>query len=225
MRRAGLVGLLLVLAACGDQGLLDGLGDQSRNLVYGSTTVPTTVVTAEGTDTPIGAVGAVGLSWYNDSIAEQNLGDPSFTISHVWARREEGERIVQASRAEIAASLPSLQFPRLLPETATWVTSQLVFDAASATLDVDTSSQFGIWQNQPYTGDEGRIAVLWVGERRGPADDPIRAEEVDGGLSLSWSDAVHRYELFCRAAVPAESCWQMAENMTPLTTMLPPAVN
>ena len=35
---------------------------------------------------------------------------------------------------EIAAVLPGIQFPELLPDEVGWVTSQLVFDVASATL-------------------------------------------------------------------------------------------
>ena len=214
---------LVVLAACGEAGLLDGVGDRSRSAVYGDTTTPTTLIEVEGEDTPLGARASSSLSWYNDGIVDQNIGEPSFTSSHVWARREEGERIVQASRAEIAASLPGIMFPRLVPEDVGWVTSQLVFDAASATLDADTSAQFGIWQIQPYTGDEGRVAILRVGDAQGGSENGIRAEVVEAGLSLNWIDRDQRYELFCRATLAEELCWQMAETMIPLDTVLPEA--
>jgi hypothetical protein len=220
---AAAVVVAAALSACGEGGLLDGVGDRSRSVVYGDTTAPTTLIESEGEEAPLGARASSGLSWYNDSIVDQNIGEPSFTASHVWARREEGERIVQASRAEIAASVPGIKFPRLVPEDVGWVTSQLVFDAASATLDADTSAQFGIWQIQPYTGDEGRVAILRVGDAQGGSEEGIRPEVVEAGLSLNWIDRDQRYELFCRATLPEELCWQMAESMVPLDSVLPEA--
>jgi hypothetical protein len=222
-RAAAVFVLLLVVSACGEGGLLDGLGDRSRAIVYTDTTVPTTLIEVAGEDTPLGARPSSSLTWYNDDIIEQNIGEPSFTISFVWARREPGERIVQASRAEIAASVPGIMFPRLVPEQVGWVTSQLVFDAASATLDTGTSAQFGVWQIPPYTGDEGRLAVLWVGEATPEGTSEIRAEVVESGLSLNWNDRGYRYELFCRASLAEELCWQMAETMMPLDSLLPGA--
>jgi hypothetical protein len=221
-RVAWIVVLPALLAACGEAGLLDGLGDRSRQVVYGSTTTVTTVI---DDDVDIGTVRgkrAVDLVWYNDTIPDQLVGDPPYTIAQVWNRGKAAGRIIQASRLEIAAGLPEVAFPRLVPRQVGWVTSQLLYDAASATLDGGTSAQFGMWQIEPYTVDEGRVAILYVGSAPDGVDDTdITSEAVEQGTSLSWYAGAYRYELFCRASLAEEQCWQMAETMVGLDTLLP----
>jgi hypothetical protein len=66
--------------------------------------------------------------WVNDelgSVADLGADD---TIIAVWYRGDQVTPWVQASRGEIANALPGIEFPELVPEGVTHVTSQLVFD-------------------------------------------------------------------------------------------------
>ena len=137
----------LIAVACGEGGLLDGVGDRSREAVYEGITTTTEYV--EGLDEDIGVLGASDareIEWYNDTIEEQSVGAAQLTIATVWNRRTSSSRFIQASRAEIASALPQIQFPRLVPPEVVNVTSQLVFDQASGTLDQETSAAFGLWR-------------------------------------------------------------------------------
>jgi hypothetical protein len=98
-----------------------------------------------------------------------------------------------------------------------------VFDAASGILDGETSAAFGIWSVVPYSDDEGRLAVLRVGQAPTTAEvgGGITSSGVEDGLSLSWTDGGFRYELFCVAQIPEEMCWQMVESAAPLDGLAP----
>jgi len=228
VRRAAwvLLATSLLLAACGDQGLLDGLGDRSREIVYGDTTTTTTIVVDNGESAPLGAIRATDVTWYNDELGEATpVPIPSVVIADVWSRGDRTNRYIQASRAEIAAAVPTVEFPSLVPDDVGWVTSQLVFDMASATLDAGTSVAFGLWKVEPYSIEDGDVAVLRVGlasssDRESAGE--IRNEIVPDGLSLSWVRGSYRYELFCRTSVAEEMCQQMAETAAPLAGQLPP---
>jgi hypothetical protein len=222
-------GVLLVtalfLAACGDQGLLDGLGDRSREIVYGDTTTTTTIVVDDGESAPLGAIKATDVTWYNDGLGEAApVPIPSVVIADVWARGDRVNRYIQASRAEIAAALPELEFPALVPDDVGWVTSQLVFDTASATLDAGTSAAFGLWADEPYSVEQGDVAVLRVGVAT-PSDrenaGEVRHEVVPDGNSLIWVRGSYRYELFCRTSMAEELCKEMADAAAPLADQLP----
>ena len=116
------------VAACGQGGLLDGLGDRSRDAVYEGLTTTTEFVA--GLDDDLGVVGAADareVAWYNDDIEDQVVGATQLTIAQVWNRGKDGGRFIQASRAEIASALPQIQFPRLVPPDVVNVTSQLVW--------------------------------------------------------------------------------------------------
>ena len=80
---------------------------------------------------------------------------------------------MQAGRFEIAAALPGVEFPRLVPEKVTHISSQLVFDPLTGTLDVGTSAAFGLWTAEPYTVPriEGQLVVLRVGLRSALPDE------------------------------------------------------
>ncbi len=210
----------LFVAACGEAGLLDGVGDRAQNAVIGSRLATTTTVADTGNGVVLRFRESVEMAWWNDGIPDQQIGEPSFTRARVWSRGE--TRVIQASRAEIAAALPGIEFPRLVAEDVGWATSQLVFDVASAQLDPGTSAQFGLWAAEPYTPEQTAVAVLRVGR---PAEDAIRGEiipeVVAEGLSLNWVDGEYRYELFCQVALDEEYCRQMAKSIVPLGDMLP----
>ncbi|MFQ5554215.1 MAG: hypothetical protein ACE5GC_02445 [Acidimicrobiia bacterium] len=208
------LGVTLLLTACGEAGLLDGLGARSQDVVYEDTTTTTTVLIETASDREVGAVAAVDVEWFNDVIERQFQGEPSYVIQKVWQRRTGETRFIQASRLEITQALPNIRFPSLVPDEVGWVTSQLVYDTVAATLDADTAVAFGLWALEPYTVTDGRVAVLRVGVARPEqqeAPSQIIADVVDEGISLNWVTGDFRYELFCRTSLPEDLCWQMAE--------------
>ena len=216
--------LAVAAAACGEEGVLDGLGDRTQRAVVGTTT--TTAVPADRSPNPGGAgtTAAATVEWYNDGIEDQAVGLPAYTIREVWERGRDSGRFVQSSRAEIAVALPGIRFPAAVPAEVAWVTSQLVYLEDAATLDSGTSAAFGLWELEPYSTEEGRVGVLRVGGDRGDiGPGEVRSEVVTAGLSLIWSDGNFRYELFCRAALPEESCRDMVRVMVPLRDLVPPA--
>ncbi len=211
-----LIAVAFLLASCGESGLLDGLGTRSQEAVYGDSTTTTIAVLVDPvTEREVGAVAASTVTWFNDIIERQFQGEPSYVIQKVWQRRSEGTRFIQASRLEVSQALPNVRFPSLVPDEVRWITSQLVFDTTSATLDRDVSAAFGLWGVEPYTVTDGSLAVLRVGlapeEERNVAFQ-ILADVVEEGISLSWVTGDYRYELFCRQSLPEDLCWQMAET-------------
>ncbi len=211
------------LTACGEGGLLDGVGDRSLEAVYEGLTTTTEFVS--GLDEDLGVVGAADsrqVAWHNDDIEDQAVGATQLTITQVWNRGKDGGRFIQSSRAEIASALPQIQFPRLLPPEVVNVTSQLVYDPSSGTLDTDTAAAFGLWPVEPYTLDDGQVAVLRVGFDQGNLPPGEVVIDVVGlGLSLEWVQDGYRYELFCRESLDEELCSQMVDTMEPLATITP----
>jgi hypothetical protein len=226
-RIASIACFVLVVAACGDTGMMDGLGLRSHDYVEGSTT--STRFTAD--TAPVTAVSDVieveNVGWFNQAIEGETIGEPGAVIAAVWARGTDEGRFIQASPAEIDIALPGVEFPSLVPESADWITSQLVYDAASATLDIEVSAAFGLWSVLPYTDDEGRLAVLRVGQATAASEvgSGITSSAVEDGLNLMWSSGLYRYELFCRSQVVEAQCWQMVESTVPLSLLAPAAVS
>lgn len=218
-----IVCLALVAVSCGESGMLDGVGDRTREFVEGQTTttvsIPSVAAGVEGES----VVAATDVLWYNDQKTPQFTGDPDQVVGDVWLGRTENSRFVQSSRAEIASALPALTFPSLVPAQVRWITSQLVYKEALGTLDPDTSAAFGLWSTDPYQSDTGRVAVLRVG--LAPVDTPTQRSEilpisVPDGLSVSWSDNTMRYELFCRSELSEDLCIEVAESSEPLVLLL-----
>lgn len=223
MKRIALLAAIVVLAAaCGDDGLLDGLGDRSVNAVHGETSTTTSTVEVIKAEAPLGSVRASDLVWYNDGIANESTGDTNFVVSSVWNRGDGATSVIQASRNEIAIALPGVQFPELIPDTVGWVTSQLVYDAASGTLGADTSAQFGLWHLEPYSTDGGRTAVMWV--RPATSNDiigSISSETTTTALRLWWVAESYHYLISCPIELLDQYCWQMAESPMALSLLLP----
>lgn len=212
----------LIAAACGDAGMLDGLGDRSARIIHGETTTTASTEAPTDVSTPLGSVRATDVIWYNDGIIGEGVGEASQVIPAVWARGDGITSVIQASRREIAAALPGIQFPELLPDEVGWVTSQLVFDVASATLSADTSAQFGLWYLEPYSAEGGRTALMWVRPATG-ADTigSIFPENTPSGLNLSWVTESFHYRVLCPPTLQEDYCWQMAESAMPLGLLLP----
>jgi hypothetical protein len=227
LRTAGTVlvaaALAVPLAACGEGGLLDGVGDRSREAVYEGLTTTTEFVA--GLDDDLGAVGAADsreVAWHNDDIEDQAVGATQLTITQVWNRGKASGRFIQASRAEIASALPQIQFPRLVPPDVVNITSQLVYDPSSGALDVDAAAAFGLWPVEPYSLEDGQVAVLRVGFDQGNVPPGEVVIDVVGlGLSLEWVQNGYRYELFCRESLDETLCSQMTETMEPLASITP----
>ena len=191
----------------------------------GETTSTTVLVAVAAGDEDEGLVTAADVLWFNDEIEPQYTGNQQEVASAVW-RRQLNSRFVQAARAEIAAAMPALVFPSLVPQQVRWVTSQLVYNQTSGTLDAETSAAFGLWTDEPYRSDTAQLGVLRVG--RAPLEapsvrSPIGVIAVPDGVSLGWTESGHRYELFCRSEVSEALCLETAESSALLATQLPDA--
>ena len=213
----------MLASACGDAGPLDGVGELSSEWVGAAEATTTTIEVRPAGIGFEGLVRATDVLWFNDDIEEQATGSGPVVVASVWERRL-GSRFVQASRTEIATALPTLQFPEDVPSSVRWVTSQLVYDEDTGDLDTDTAAAFGLWQAEPYTLSEAQVAVLRIGFAP-PEADPGRSAVVpfivSDGVSLVWTDAGLRYELFCRSTVSEELCTEVADRFAPLSGLLP----
>jgi hypothetical protein len=215
--------LATLLVGCGDSGLLDGVGERSRGYVQGDQSTTTTIVAVVAGTGDEGLIGATDVQWFNDDLPNQMTGTPEQVVRGVW-ERELNSRFVQSSRSEIATALPTVMFPDLVPETVRWITSQLVFDASTGVLDPDTTVAFGFWISDPYQSDAARLGVLRVGNAAAdllPTRSEIVPIIVPDGISLGWTEAGHRYELFCRSDISEELCVDIAHSSALLSGLLP----
>ena len=225
MKRIAIAGVALsvLMVGCGEAGLFDGVGDRTRGYVQGDETTTTTLVAIAAGTGDEGLVGAIDVSWFNDDLPNQMTGTSEEVVRGVW-ERELNSRFVQSSRSEIASALPTIMFPDLVPENVRWITSQLVFDASTGVLDPDTTAAFGLWISDPYQSDAARLGVLRVGKAAGdllPARSEIVPIIVPDGISIGWTEAGHRYELFCRSDISEELCIDVAHSSEPLSSLLP----
>jgi hypothetical protein len=214
--------LIVAMSACGEGGLLDGVGSRSQDIVLRPLETTSTVPIVVGPEKTLGVVRAADLNWWNDKLADEATGEKDYIIAKVWERSPQ-QRFHQASRTEIVQALPNIAFPGVVPEEVQYVTSQLVFDTASATLDAEFSAAFGLWPVEPYSVQDASLAVLRVGSAGEFRIDGIVSDVVDDGISLSWTAGLFRYELFCRAGMNVELCWQMAESTVSLSSQIAPA--
>ena len=241
-----LMAALLATSACGDSPL-QSIGLRSSDWIN-EPTVPST----QAVVTTVPTVVASGrLLWANDTIVTQNLGNPEELLREIFARRE-GDRFIQASRAEIVAALPELAFPSVAPTGAEWVSSQLVFDNDGTIAD-DPSVAFGIWSAEPYTRSRSVAQMIVIRV----ANDPDVAAEINSGTTeatcaqfsdrnteqcevitlgerpvwvlgasagstLVWFEGSYRYEMFGRSFVPPAVLQRMTDGMTPLSSLAQP---
>ena len=224
--RKTLIPVVLVVVtatACGDA--LGGVGDLSRRVVHGDDLTSTTVTTAAAG--PVLALGPVtNLAWSNDGLEEatEDAETVDEVLRRVWVDRGDGvSPFIQASRFEIERALPGLEFPRLVPTGVSHVSSQLVYDTETATLDAATSAAFGLWSVEPYSAprSEAQLAVLRVGLKTFDegADNQYSSFVVADGREVSWTAGDYVYSLFCRVGVSEEACFAMAESSVPLSSI------
>lgn len=207
-------------AGCGD--VLEGVGELSRDFVHGDTTSSSTTTTLPQ---PGGGMALTGLSgditWVNDEFEVAPGESADRVIRRVWERSDGVSPYVQASRTEIAAALPGIEFPRLVPEKVTHISSQLVFDPQTGTIDVATAAAFGLWTAEPYTVPriEGQLVVLRVGLRSALPDEGtegISTFQVSDGRELAWAAGSYVHQMFCRRGISEESCFAMAGALSSL---------
>jgi len=108
-----------------------------------------------------------------------------------------------------------------VPEKVTHISSQLVFDEQTGTLDVATSAAFGLWTAEPYAVPriEGQLVVLRVGLRSALPDagsGDISTFQATDGRELAWATGDYVYQLFCRRGISEESCFAMADALSSL---------
>lgn len=242
MKRMILASVMVVaLSSCG-QDPLQSIGLRSSEWIN-EPTVPTTI--AVSTTTPT-IVSVSAMQWANDSFAPDKLEDVEALLLEVFERRE-GDRFVQASRSEIAAAVPDVAFPDVVPAGAQWISSQLVFES-DGELSKEPTVAFGIWSAEPYTRSRSvaQMVVLRV------FDDTVTANELatgeiepscaqfadrssnscelisqgslrtwvldeSNGSTLVWYDRIYRYEMFGRSFVSEQVLRQMRDAMVPLT--------
>jgi hypothetical protein len=203
------------------------VGDLSRRIVHGDEDEAGTTTTTQAMTGAVLDLKGVNrdVEWLNDGL-DAGVGTLSQTdlIRAVWGRGGESADFVQASRNEIAGALTGIRFPRLVPGAVTHISSQLVFDRQTATLDVSTAAAFGLWAAEPYAvpRTEGQIAVLRVGLRTlatGQQEDEILSFTLSTGRELAWVEGDYVYQLFCRTGVTEEACFAIAESTTPLSLL------
>jgi hypothetical protein len=223
---------------------LESIGLRSSEWIN-EPTVPTTI--AVSTTTPT-VVEAERLEWANDEIVTANLNDRGALLAEVFARRQ-GDRFIQASRAEIVVAIPDVAFPTAAPAGAEWVSSQLIFDN-DGTIAADPSAAFGIWSAEPYTRSRSvaQMVVLRVSDDLDTATELSTGElaascalfseratdncEIitvagrdtwvlgdSSGTTLVWFEGPYRYELFARSFVSEEVLIRMSESMGPLSAL------
>ena len=233
----------LFAAACQDAPL-ESLGQRSSGWVNEPTIITTTTVPIT---VPL-IVGSEVLKWYNDDLGQEFLTDPAFLQTSIFGRRA-GDLFVQSSRAEIAAILPSIEFPTNAPHLAEYVTSQLIF-ATTGELSVDPVVAFGIWSAEPYTRSRSvaQMAVLRVSQDEEAAaevaaldsevscarfaeratetceivnigDTPYWSLAADSGHTMIWFEGIYRYELYGRSFVPVDALQQMVAGTAPLSEL------
>lgn len=223
MRRvAAVIACALVATACGDA--LSGVGDLSHRVVYGDEQ-PTTTTVPPAQSQSLGLRGITDLVWSNDGVDAATAGmERDLLVTSIWLRGDKVNPFVQASRREIATALPGIEFPQLAPTAVTHVSSQLLYDQLTGTLDATTAAAFGLWAGEPYDlpRAEGQLAVLRVGLKTtaDEVDDDIFSFQVSEGRELAWSDGDYVYQLFCRRGVSEAACFEMAESTIPLSLIV-----
>lgn len=221
MRRT-LIVLLAGIVTAGCSNALSGVGDLSERVVHGDRS-STTTTTLAGPVIEIEPV--TGVVWVNEGL-DAGIGDgvePDVLVARIWERGGGSSEFVQSSPDEIAAALSGLEFPRLVPTGVTHVSSQLVYDRSTLTLDPSQSAAFGLWSAEPYSipRGEGQLAVLRVGRNQVPGtpENEYSVFRVSDGREVSWVDGAYVYSMFCRTGVSEEACLAVAGSTTTLAIL------
>jgi hypothetical protein len=230
----------MLMSACSDDPLADA-GRLTNDWIGERSTAARD--TTPSTAAPPAYRSASEVAWFNDFLtADLRSADPAEALAAVWARRESGNKYVQAARTEIAGALPGVAFPELLPEDVEFISSQLLFDG-DGTLADDYMAAFGLWTAEPYTVSRsvGQYGILWVAvpdpERSGcdrfsgrdiGACNAVVIGDMSGWVlksggdeTLVWIAGDYQYEFFHRSHVAPETARLMAGALVPLIDLAP----
>jgi hypothetical protein len=197
----------LLLAACGPEPLGD-LGDNSSEWIDEvATTGDLTLVPTTGGPTLLPLETA---TWFNAALIPPIGAESVDVVAQVYERGAGTDRYVQAGPEEIAAALPGVLFPGMVPQGSVAITSQLVFAPRSDQLDDQVTAAFGIWLVEPYSRSRsvGQIATLEV------ANVPAEAQAVSAGASdLTCSRFPAQARVVCTATfLQGEPAWRMKSD-------------
>lgn len=237
MRRLMVAALIVLVAGCGEAPLAV-IGERSSQWLGADR--PQAVPASQTVEAPpdLALIPATRVRWWNDDLSRPS-DPPAVSLEAISSRRSPGDRFAQASRWEIAAFFPDLEFPARIPADVHSVTSQLVLAASEASFSGDHIVSFGMWTADPYTQSRtvGQLATITV--FAGVAEDPCAVvgancfiEQVgtrtvglvdrSAGETVVWSDDERTYEMFVRepavAAVPA-----MLQSIAPLSELVEPS--
>ncbi len=244
-RRTVFLACLGLLWACGPEPL-SGLGEGASDWIEKPTivTIPTTV---EGSPTLAAVAGVV---WYNNNLTPVPGTSPAEVISGVFARSSPSDRFAQATPAEIAAALPEVAFPNLVPPEVKYITSQLVYDRSTGRLASDQVAAFGLWNVEPYTRSRsvGQVGVIdvtidgagadliesgaadltcgrfstYAGEcaESDVAGTPAWRFSDETGYTLIWYGGDYRYGLFLRIGTNPDFLAEVASSFRPLAALV-----
>lgn len=231
MTVAAILALGLV-AACSDQTLSD-LGKTSSGWI-GEPQVATTSTTSAAVTTfkPI-----TGVTWVSDAFGRPADPDPAEVLNDIITRSPGGERFLPASRDEMSILFPAIEFPGVVPNDVTDITSQVVA-SATRTIQPGPVAAFGLWRGEPYlssrsVGQVGVLDVELLGEdSAADACDALDCvvQDLDGrlvertsdpdGVTWIWESAGLRYRLFLRQE-SAELAAAMINSAGPLLASVP----
>lgn len=188
--------LLTALVACSDDSLIDLGGRSSGWINEVATTAASTTTTV-----PVAIHPAMEATWINDDFGapDPELEEGS-VLAAVFARSGDSSQFLQASRQEIVALTPEVQFPALVPVEVTFVTSQVVIESRELVLAADPTVAFGLWTVEPYTRSRsvGQAAVLNVSRDPEGVELAATAEVDDVCASLVTGDRICGHESFAR---------------------------
>lgn len=242
IRSAAAVVLVTLLAACSESSLAD-LGDRSSGWIGEASGGAIEVVSESGQPN---VVRSVEVDWVNDDLTESVAsGSPEEVLAAVVARSPGPERYIQATRLEVAATIPGIVFPDLVPPEVVAITSQLVVSSARDRLDDEILAAFGLWTVEPYTRSRSvgqRGTYLAAALQQASACDRFAAGAVaacttetvgntqtiridaESGQTWVWDDDAYEYQLFLRGSLENNELVAdyMIRNTVPFVTVADP---
>ncbi len=233
MRRLKIAMLIVLLAGCGGTPLA-GVGDRSSEWLESDREPPAAPEAVEQ-GAVVELVPAAEVRWWNDDLSRSS--DPGLvSLEIISSRRNPGDRFAQASRREIAAFFPDLEFPARIPAEVHAVTSQLVLAASDAAFEGRQIASFGLWTADPYTQSRtvGQLATITV--FAGASEDPcdvagsncstervgvrtVGLVDRSAGETVVWSDTERTYEMFVRQPA-ASAVAEMLESIGPISELV-----
>lgn len=242
VRTALAVACVLALAGCSESSLSD-LGQRSSGWIGDPAGGGSAAVSDNGEPQ---IVRSVEVDWVNDALTDAiPTGEPQEVLLSIVNRSSGPERYIQATKLEIAATLPGMSFPDLVPPEVVAITSQIVVSTTRDRLDDEVFAAFGLWTVEPYTrsrsvGQRGTFIV--AGVQQDSACDRFAAGAVascttesigpyetvridsESGQTWVWDDDTYEYQLFLRGSLENNETVAdyMIRNEVPFVTVADP---